>query len=362
MTFESSGCSPRHFCGLPHRAFNPQCDEHLYIDLDCMAPDTPMVEFDDKFKCCVGQGVPIPLFIAGPLMVLRTLYDEQRGCGPDSFFDCLDYTAIYDPTPENPQCLVCCLVRWLLTQCCSLQECMDSLCTQDQMIVFEVMREICVRLRPKPLHVSPRHVEFAKRFNYIGLPFHNFLRCPLAPHLALRDVDWATQLAGSLEWTNGFMYLIYLDIGDRGMQSDIARFIFVNIIRILRRYSEVAFPPQCDLGYPQYYMLDAVKCNQGAALRPIMKLARALFLALLEYEPYGFVCDTPPVPGYRREEVYTYQHNMRRVMENILMMNVTDIFYKNVDLNCAIVHTLDQHDTPNTCACRFAQSLEEEDC
>ncbi|KAL5970809.1 hypothetical protein TSMEX_001460 [Taenia solium] len=361
MNFESPGCS-RHSCGLPHSAFNPQCDEYLYIDLECMDPDTPMVGFDDKYKCPVEQGAPIPLFIAGPLISLRYIYEGGQNCDSGTFFDCLDYTAIYDPTPENPQCLVCCLVQWLLTQCCDLQECMGRLCSQDQIVVFEVMREIFVRLRPKPLPISYRHVEIAKRFNYIELPFHNYLRSPMTPHIATQGVDWETQLMGSLEWTNGFMYLLYSDIGERGIQSHIARFIFVNLIRILRRYSEIAFPPQCSSDCPQYYMLEAVRCNQNVALQPIMKLARALFLALLEYEPYGFVCDTPPVPGYRKEEVYTYQHNMRRVMENILMINVTDIFYNKIDLNSTIVHTLEQHDIPNTCICRFARSLEEEDC
>ncbi|KAL5107108.1 hypothetical protein TcWFU_009153 [Taenia crassiceps] len=362
MNFESSGCSSRHFCSLPHRAFNPQCDEHLYINLDCMNPSTPMVTFDDKFKCCVAQGVPVPLFIAGPLMVLRTIYEGGQNCDTESFFNCLDYTTIYDPTPENPQCTVCDLVQWLLKKCCSLQECMGRLYNQNQMIMFEVMREIFVRLRPKPLPISPRHIEIAKRFNYIGLPFHNFLLSPMTPHIAESGVNWNTQLAGSLEWTNGFMYLLYLDIGERGMQSNVARFIFVNLIRILRRYSGIAFPPQCCPSLAQFYMLEAVRCHQSVALQPIMKLARALSLALLEYEPFGFVCDTPPLPGYRKEEIYAYRHNMQRVMENILMMNVTDIFYNSPNLNGAIRHTREQHSMPNTCACRFAQSLEEEDC
>ncbi|VDM22448.1 unnamed protein product [Hydatigera taeniaeformis] len=353
----------RHFCGLPHRIFNPQCDDHLYIDLECMNPETRMERFDDKYKFCAVEGALIPVFIAGPLIVLRMRYEcNQNVDRSRRFFECLDYTSVCDPTPENPQCLVCCWVRWLLTQCCALQDCIDHFRNLEEIIVFEVMREILLRLKPKPLFISPRHLHFAKLFNYIGLPLRSFLHTPALPHCIIPCSNWCDRLLGSLEWTNGFMYLLYKDLGDQGIRSHVARFVFVNLIRILRRHSESAFPPQPDINFPQYYMLEAVQCNQEEALRPIMKFAKALYLALLEYEPYGFVCDTPPIPGCRREEVYVYQHNLLRVMENIFMMNVTDVFYNNADLNSIIVHNLEVHGTPNECMCRFAQSLQQEDC
>ena len=346
-----------------HVPFDECFDTDLYIDLEKLPPNTAKVTFDNEFDQLASNGVEIPIFIAAPIMVLRSI-DAKLDCNEKPLLDILDYSLNVDPQPESEDCTVCQLVSWLLCKCCDFEEACSRLSCQPQCIVFEVLREFLVRLSPKPLLISTWHLEYVKRYNYLTEPIHNFVISPFYPNEFPTTCDMKDKYMNALLWTNGFIYLMRRDILKRGVYSLVGGFVVVNLIRLLRSYMFRKLPECNEFGkIPQpLYMLEAMVVLKQGALEPIMKLARSVFIGLIDYDCNWFSYDTPPPKGFRRIDTYKFQENTRAVMENILAMNVPEVFYPCVDVERLYFHTNTCDDCPEKCYCKFARYLRSVDC
>ncbi|EUB56129.1 zinc finger protein [Echinococcus granulosus] len=358
LELEPQVYNPRHESELLHRPFDSQIDTDLYIDLENLPPDTPMMTFGNDYDLLSDEGISIPLFIAGPMKVLRSINDERGIQHPDNFLLDLDYRLIYDPTPYEPQCDVCELVRWLLTECENYGQCLEELFGLQQIVIFEIMREIWCRLRPKPLVFSGRHLQHALRINYFMLPASNIFVSPMTPMLGEILPGWEEVRYSSLEWTNGFMFLIRDDIDNAGPLGHISGFIFANLIRLLRVHLENELPQLAEGTNSEFYVLDAIRANPLVVLQAVMKLGRAVFLTLTALEGDWLPYDTPPPRGFRKEESQWYRRSVRRIVENMLMMNLAELFFNASNAESFYRHRDDCTISPHTCLCRFARFLE----
>ncbi|KAL5106883.1 hypothetical protein TcWFU_005808 [Taenia crassiceps] len=352
--------NPRHNSDVVHRPFDLQLDVDLYINLENLPPNTPMMAFGNDYDQPIDQGINIPLFIAGPMVVLRDIITEPGVRHTDDFIDELDFSLIYDPTPFEPQCEVCDLVQWLLTECQNYGQCLSRLFVLRQIIIFEIMREIWCRLRPKPLAFSGRHLDQALRVNYIALPGLTAYPVPLPQFTLPIPMHW---LQGgrevSLEWTYGFMFLTHEDIESAGELAPVSCFIFANLIQLLRLYVESALPTLPVETNSRLYILDAIWTSPTTVLPAVMKLARSIFLTLVELEG-DWLPDphSPPPPDFRREQSPWYRRRMRRIVENMLTMNAAELFHNGANPGNFYQHNIDCEIFPQLCPCRFARYLE----
>lgn len=348
---------PRHESHIVHQPFDPQRDVDLYINLENLPPGTPMMTFGNDYRDPIDAGIEIPVFIGGPMWVLLEIIEEGGIHPTDDLINDLNSSLIYDPTPYEPQCTVCVLVRWLLTQCQHYGECLH-LCRLRQIMIFEIMREIWCRLRPKPLAFSGRHLDQASRIKYLILPMHNMYPLPLFPFAPPAVLPWVQggRLV-SLEWTYGFMFLIHEDIVSAGELAPISRFLFANLIRILRAYINAKLPFVPGATNSRLYILDAIWLNSGIALEVVMKLAKTIFLTLAELEGDWIPHPTPPPPGFRRENSIWYRKRMQRIVDNLLAMNVAELFYNGANPENFYQHSINCATSPQLCPCRYARHL-----
>ncbi|KAL5970810.1 hypothetical protein TSMEX_001461 [Taenia solium] len=350
--------NPRHRSNTVHRPFDLQLDANLYIDLENLPPDTPMMAFGNDYDEPMDEGIDVPLFIAGPMRVLRDIIEDPLTDSTDNFINDLDFSLIYDPTPYEPQCHVCGLVQWLLMECQNYGQCFAQLWELEQIIVFEVMREIWCRLRPKPLAFSGRHLYQALRVNYFSLPTLNLYPLPLSPFHPPVIRQWLFEgRYYTLEWTYGFMFLIHEDIESAGERAPVSCFLFANVSRILRASIADELPHVSTPRNSWLYILDAIWTRPGVALTLVMKLARTIFLTIAEMEGDWLPNPTPPPPGFRREQSMWYRRRMLHIMENILAMNVAELFHNGANPENFYQHSIHCATSPMRCFCRYARRL-----
>lgn len=345
--------SIHHSSTVQHVPFDPQNNSDLYIDLENLPPDTPTVTLSDAYICDSDGTIKLPTFIVAPMMALILRCKGHLSDKSAKFIDNLDSRLVCDPTPESPDCKVCQLVRRLLTHCPSYEETMLNMYSEDPIIIFEVMREIWSRFSTKVLRFSERHVKYAKTISYITIPLELEYKTPMTPKLR-ENMRWPACMEASLEWTNGFMFLLRNDIGERGINSQVACFIFCNLIRILRMHVEDFLPLENQEVFPQFYMLKAIKAHPSEVIRIISRLANAITLSLTDLDP---AC-TQSTHTNNGVENYWHRQCLSLIVENIFVMNMTRAFYDGVQAEELYLHFSICHEKPELCACRFARFLE----
>ncbi|CDS43619.1 conserved hypothetical protein [Echinococcus multilocularis] len=348
----------RHFSNVQHSPFDPVIDGGLYIDLENLPTNTPTVTLDDNFAVEPTGTIQIPVFIVGPMVALSWRCGRPFLGDKTNFIDSLDFSLVYDPTPENPNCKVCQLVRWLLTECPSYATAVNTMYSEDPIIVFEVMREIWSRFTTKVLRFSKRHLQYARSISYLSLPLDPNYISPLGLDQPAENMEWPDRMVASLEWTNGFMFLLRGDIGERGIYSHVACFIFIHLINFLRAHVVPLIHPLYNDSLPQFLMLHAIRDRPTEVNQAIAKLTRAVFLVLTEFDPDWLLQEYTITTPQRKEECFWYRHFLGLMVENIFAMNVCQAFFAGVQNERLYVHFENCTAEPERCLCRFARFLE----
>ncbi|KAL5970811.1 hypothetical protein TSMEX_001462 [Taenia solium] len=345
-----------HYTNIEHRPFNLACDRLLFIDLEYLPPKTPALTFGDGFKHMCYPGIAIPLFIAGPMLVLRSKCEQVPNDGDASFFYDLEAEGIQLPTPENRECWVCCLVSWLLRECDNFSDCCERLQNESQAIIYEVMKEIWCRLSPKPLLLSESLLLISKcidlkrptRIRALGLLGH-----PIQP---IRNLDWSTRKAYSVTWMNAITRAVCQTLECGGVLNDVACFVFSNLIRILRNFVvRVPTPPEDYNDIDQFYILDAIRRRPITVRLIIMQLANevSLYLTHVDESWFGKKDGVSDVEDPRNMQ--TADELAQGVVENIFVMNMPQLFYRNVSAYQLYVHHRDCQRHPERCPCQYAR-------
>ncbi|VDK22232.1 unnamed protein product [Taenia asiatica] len=349
-----------HASSLVHREFNPCCDSDIFIDLENLPPDTPMMGFEVTYNALGPPDIPIPLFIAGPLLVFRLHSEDFRSSCLTDFIRSMPADRRQQPTPENPDCEVCCLVQWLLTECQDYDQCFRRLYPKPQVIVYEVMKEIWLRLYRKPILISRKHLLVTKQISFLTLANGEPFIFPGDPERRLYNLDWPLKKAYSFLWTNALIYTLRQTLNRGGMQNDVAAFLLLNIIRILRRFLMALTPPPypvqiCD----ELFVLDCIHHSPISSHPVLMLLATDLSRLLIRLDNFWNVnehgrevCAPDDLSMY---DCFAFTASL-----NLLLMNMTCSFYKN-NRTQVYVHYYDCRQHPERCLCRYARFLEQAD-
>lgn len=349
----------RHFSDIEHRPFDPQCDRNLYFDLDDLPDNIPMMRFSDDFR---GKGdVKIPVFIGGPLKILAFLIEKAPLSPRNNFIDYLEYSVVYEPTPEHPDCLVCQLVRYLLTGCYCIQDMLRRFYYLEPIIIFEVMREIWSRFLTKPLVISGPHLHYAMQYQYTNLPFVTEFLEPMDLERTREVPCYNVLRTASLEMTNGFMYFLRKDIGCGGMRSRVACCIFSHLMRMLRIYIKSVMPEY--LGESESFrMFDVIRVGFIQSIEAFVRLARAIGCVVADIDPRTMPNEASAPPGYHKASNACYRAMIQRVLENIFVMNNIDVFNLSIPTEDLYIHFCECRQDPTKCLCRFVRKLENNEC
>lgn len=357
--FEKAGSwDPGHETDIPHRRFKENSsDEDLYIDLFRLPDYIRRVKFDNSFKLFKKTheaGVHIPIFIAAPWLSLKSkicLEDSLRV--PKNFIEKRNYTPIDRPVPPAQGCFVCDAVNYLQKECYTLQDALLYLNPLRQDVIFAIIREINRRLKPKVFLISQRHLDQHARFSYIQTASSDLrFLFPLERERSLAgEVDWSIKRRFVDEWTNGFMYLIREDLANKGLSGQVGCFIWMNLIRILR-CSVFKFLPHefIDDQGKRTFFLDAIQKGHNIVAEQIRKLANVVVESAIALEPLS---------NRGRFSPCELRLQLTRACENILTMNLTQIFYAEVNVERSIFHYKDHAENPEKCLCRFYRSLKD---
>ncbi|KAL5106555.1 Huntingtin [Taenia crassiceps] len=318
-----------HAGDLVHRPYNPCCDSELLINLDNLPPNTPTMGFEVTYNAVGRPEIQIPLFIAGPLLVFRLHSEDFRPSYLMDFVRSMSTERRRKPTPENPDCDVCNLVRWLVTECRNYEDCFQRLYHKPQVIVYEVMKEIWLRLHIKPILISRKHLLVTKQICLLTLANGEPFIFPGDPMRRLYNLDWPLKKAYSFLWTNAIIYTLRQTLNCGGMQNDVAAFLLLNIIRILRQFLLALTPPPGPIQFcDELFVLDCIH-NFPSTTHPILMLFATdlsnLLLRLDEFWNFNergeeeCACD-----DMNTYDSYTFMASL-----NLLLMNMTFSFYKN---------------------------------
>ncbi|VDM32763.1 unnamed protein product [Hydatigera taeniaeformis] len=329
-----------------------------YIDLENLPPDTPTVKLGSDYCCDENGAITLPNFIVAPMMALSMRCKPCSTYEGDIFIDRLDLNLRTGPTLENPKCKVCSLVKWLLTERDPYESTVVALYPEDPLILFEVMREIWSRFTTKVLPFSEQHVKYSTRISYLSLPVGYFYKSPLNIDEPAELMEWPALMDASAEWTNGFMYFLRKDIGERGILSHVACFIFCNLIRIMRHHISKILRPEVKELQPQFHILYAINDRPFLVHQLVAKMAKAIFLLLTEFDPnwirsYHVVDMSRP-----KEKSFWYRFCLSIMVENIFAMNMTKAFYDGMQAEQLYLHYSVCETNPSECPCRFARYLE----
>ncbi|KAM7533024.1 hypothetical protein Aperf_G00000124245 [Anoplocephala perfoliata] len=353
---QSGSWDPGHETDIPHRKFIENSnDENLYINLYDLPEYIRKVKFDNTFKQVKQTheaGVPLPIFIAAPWVSLKSKICLQDSLEvPKNFLQEHDYTPIDRPVPPALGCFVCDAVVYLQKECYTLQDALLYLNPLRQDVIFAIIREINRRLRPKIFPISQEHLDQHSRFSYIEMANtdQRFL-FPLERELSLAgEVDWSLKRRYVDEWTNGFMYLIRKDLDNRGLIGHIGCFTWMNLIWVLRCAVRKFLPQELIQGEKnRTFFLDAIQKGHNIVTDQIKKLTNAIVESAIALKT---------APSRRRSSPYEMRLQLMRACENILTMNLTQIFYAEVNVESSIFHYKNHAEKPEECLCRFYRSL-----
>nr|CUU97754.1 hypothetical transcript [Hymenolepis microstoma] len=348
-----------HETNISHRRFiENSVDEQLYINLDQLPSDVPCLKLNadfTTFRQPHEAGIPIPLFIALPWMVLRTkICQEDSLERPKNFLESRSYTPINKPVPPAVGCFVCRAVHYLRFSCKSVQDAMSFLLPLKQEVIFAILREFNRRLRPKLFQISPNHLKQHARFSYIETALTDTgFQFPLEVEKRLPgELSWEAKRSSMDEWTNGFMYLIRRDIGDRGMHGHVGCFIWSYCLKILRcsLYKFLPGNRPGDFKNRAVY-IDAIHAGYDVVVRHIKNMASAIVESAIELE-------SGPEES-QRAQCELRQH-LLRACENFLTMNMPTCFKGAMEVPSYIIHYRDHAESPEQCLCRFYEKLKDE--
>lgn len=349
-----------HATDLPHRQYNPCSDTDMLINLENLPPDTPMMGFEVTYNAVGRPNIQIPLFIAGPLLVFRLHSEDFRPSCLTSFIHSMSTERRRYPTPENPDCEVCCLVQWLLTECRNYDDCLTRLYPKPQDIVYEVVKEIWLRFYKKPILISRRHLQVTKKISFLTLANGEPFIFPGDPERRPYNLDWPLKKAYSFLWSNAIIYALRQTLSRGGILNDVAAFLLLNVIRILRQFFLALTPPPgpiqiCD----ELFVLDCIHYFPLTTNPIVMLFATDMSKLLLRLDD-NWNFNERGEEEYARDNLRAYESCTFIASLNLLIMNMTCSFYKN-NMAQIYVHYFDCRQHPERCLCRYARFLEEAD-
>lgn len=345
-----------HFSNIRHRPFNPQCDSHLIIDLANLHPNTPMVHMSNDFSDVVDNGVPIPLFIAGPIIALRRILLEAERSFP-CFLDDLPTDSEYKPIPMEPNCCVCQEVDWIFTQCLTLGQCLERFCYLPPKVVFEVLREFLRRMREPFMSYSFAYHMESQRCIYSYVHINESFVLPMDLRFEQLPLNWSQKREGIIEWTNGFLYLLHNDLQEHTVHRPVFSFIMVNLILLLRVFASILTVNVTEESNSWHYLMEAMRVDISGRLKTALEylcksLAHLLLSPMYKWLPRG----SPPPPCEEPRLTHWYRFSVQKVMDTILGMNVDKVFYCP-NLHSLIVHRPNCDKAPGLCYCRYLRRL-----
>ncbi|VDM32765.1 unnamed protein product [Hydatigera taeniaeformis] len=306
-----------HLTCLPHQPYSAPRHGDLLIDLYYLDPETPMMEFKSDYSCTAnGNGVKIPLFIAGPLMLLRSRQGEEIANNTESFLNRISGRPSFNPTPECCQCEVCQEVRWLLKDCRCFDDCQSRWCSRDSVFLFEILKEVLSRLKKKLLPYSLFHHDYVNMNQF----YISRVLCPdTEKDLTVLALEFDT-----------FVKMQSFFILDATKTPDIYTNVFcclmTNLIRMLRAYVEGEL--RCAEGDPSDpdYIFRAIRLFPTEMSRAMSVLASALSPRVIDLKKYYYVpCDSATFMS-SRDEQDRYLWSATNCMRSLLVINAIEPF------------------------------------
>ena len=342
----------RHLTDVHHLNCDSGLDLHLPIDLLNLPASCATITVSHDFMWYRNGGISLPLFIAGPVFVLYVQNLFAREHSICSFLNYLFSTEAQSPTPFHPDCDVCRLVEWLITECSDLIECYDRLFCQSQSIVFEIIKEIWSRLQPKPFRISKQLLNLCKCMELKNLSRNDWFSLPGNMNEVHQGLDWSNKRSYSLFWMNAIMRATHAPLNKRCMLENVTCFYLSHMIRIFQRYVRNVSPSMCDSGdIVQFQILNAIKSNPVPVRNALKKLAMEIAFNLAEVEE-----STKEELGCNDSD--TLNLMKVQVVENILVINTLELFSYDATIDSLYVHCIDCSTDPSRCFCSYAKSMD----
>ncbi|EUB57517.1 hypothetical protein ECG_09493 [Echinococcus granulosus] len=359
---------PHHLTFLQHPPFQPKRHQHLYISLESLPPSTPALAFSPDLNTFRNRnGFPIPLFIAGPMMILfeGNMYPSWY-YATHTFLTEISIEPRSDPTPMHPACEVCKSVRWLLRHCTSYRQCKQHFQGTSQGFVFEVLREICTRIRPKLLSFSRETTALLDSIELIQVQENPPYLLNIRQLLPKKPEHVSELTFAELQLINIMIVFIHRDYLAGSPRSIIGGFVLTNFIHIFRLIM-IRLQPNLRRSSP----IDPVYSLPGTWNKPLVViemlrlLATALSHSLIELDMNRIMMaaeagNTPLEDAIARQ--FLYERKLVQAMENLMAMNMPEVFDRLKTLSQKLNHWPDCPRNSRNCLCYVASQISGMDC
>ncbi|EUB57519.1 hypothetical protein ECG_09491 [Echinococcus granulosus] len=313
-----------HLTCIPHQPYSAARHADLLIDLYYLDPDTPMMIFTSDYSCLAsGKGCKIPVFIGGPLMLLRRRQGEEIANSTDSFISRISGRPALHPTPEICQCEVCQEVKWLLKDCRCYDDCQARWCSRDSVFLFEILKEVLSRLKQKLVPYSLMHYEFVK----ISQFFIPQAACPPGT-----DDEASFKPNEEFEvFLKMQSFLILRDLQNQDIYTDVLCCVMTNLQRMLRAY--VNGELKCAEGKQEDsdYIFRALGKFPTEVSRAMTGLSAALSPRIIDLKKHYYVpCEFMTFVS-ARDELDSYLWAAMNCMRSLLVANLIEPFDRSAE-------------------------------
>ncbi|KAL5106864.1 hypothetical protein TcWFU_005513 [Taenia crassiceps] len=359
---------PHHLTFLEHPPFRSEIHHNLYIRLEKLPKKTPSLSFAaDLNTYRSSHGFTIPLFIAGPMMILF----EGNMFPPwhyitHSFLTEISPEPRSNPTPMHPACEVCKSVRWLLRSCKSFEQCKWHFQGTSQGFVFEVLREICIRIQPKLLSFSAGPTSLLDAIELMRVQENPPYLLKVQHLLPKKPKHVSTLTFTELQLINILIVYIHYDYCVGGHRASIAGFVLTNFIHIFRLIMIRLQPSvRCSSPTDQLFSLPGTWNKPPVVVEMLRLLATALSQCLIGLDERELMWrarkDNLKFKN-ATEWQSLYKIKLVQAMENLLAMNMPELFNKSKSLRQKLIHWNDCPQNSRNCLCYIPSQITRMDC
>lgn len=334
-----------HLSYLPHTECQDFSDDSIFKNLESLK-HLPQVNITRK--CHLETNVnctEVPLCIVGPLMYLKERYFQAKDYYSKHCFieEISDKAQLY-PYSHVDGCSVCESVEFLMESCLTYEECAKSLETKTQIFIFEVIREICNRLRPGLLVLSRDFYTFMKENDFLDTK-----KCPPALR-NFREFNNArfSGVSKRQKDENQILNILTIKMHEAMAVSNHApliSFIFVTWSRIVRNYiAKSNILGKKYSSHAPFYVEEKTATKPIELKRIIWTLGKAIAGGLVAVD----------MPNFRRNDREAKRVLIQTCM-NILASNRVEIFSNDQNLKDKLIHVRNC-DGSEICYCYYLRN------
>lgn len=266
----------------------------------------------------------------------------------------------------HPDCEVCKSVRWLLQSCTSYRQCKQHFQCTSQGFVFEVLREICTRIKPKLLSFSSDCTAFFDAIELMrvqsSIPYLSNIRSMLP-----RKPEHVSKLTFiELQLINIIIVYIHRDYTEGGRRASVAGFVLTNLIHIFRLIM-IRLQPSLRDSSPidQLFALPGTWNKPPVVMEMLKTLATAISQCLIELDEDEIMRkaeEDNKLPEGEAAKRFLYERKLVQAMESLLVMNMPEVFNRSKTLPQKLIHWDDCPQNSRNCLCHIPSEITGTDC